>query len=82
MNENIPKLLHRLREAIHEALADSKEVEEAMAALDRAGQSPTFAVDVKLEEEPPVLPVSQNGELALTPEDEEFLRSLRIVSRA
>lgn len=81
MNENIHDLLHRLREAIHEALADSTQVVEAMAALDRAGQSPSFYVDVKLEEEPPC-PIPTNGELDLTPEDEEFLRSLRIVNPA
>lgn len=79
MREDIQKLLHTLREAIHDALADSTEVIEAMAALDRAGQSPTFSVDVKLEEE--IVP-RHEGELSLTAEDEEFLRSLRIVKPA
>lgn len=79
MNKEIERLLHTLREAIHDALAESSDIVAAMAALERAGRCPTFAVDVTLDDEQ--LP-REESTLALTTEDEQFLKSLKIVSPA
>jgi len=81
MNRQIQKMLQSLREAIHEALADSPGVASAMAELEREGHIPAFTVDVTLPEEK----VADSGEvfvcagpLPLTASDQDFLRNLGI----
>jgi hypothetical protein len=51
MNRRIETLLSSLREAIHEAIADSNAVAELMAELDREGHAPSFLIEVGLPED-------------------------------
>jgi len=83
MNRQIQQMLQSLREAIHEALADSPGIAAAMAELEREGRSPTFRVDVALPEETDVSSpdlVYCDGQLALTSFDEDFLRNMGIAT--
>lgn len=85
MNQKIEELLHILREAIHEAVAESWDVAQAMAELEQAGRCPAFSVDVVLVDEPqsPQLEEEAFGEaLVLTADDQQFLRSIKIASPA
>jgi len=74
MEQDLRGLLQNLREAIHEALAESEAVSRAMAALEDAGHCPSFRVDVATPAELEALePTVDPAEY-----DEEFLRSLGI----
>jgi len=76
------KMLQTLRDAIHEALAESPEVAAAMSELERAGHVPAFSVDVSLPTEKITDSggVVSTGELLLTIDDESFLRDLGIAA--
>jgi len=50
MTRRIERLLSSLRDAIHEALGESRGVASVLAELERAGHSPSFMVDVGLPE--------------------------------
>ena len=79
------QLLHNLREAIGEALADSSGVLAAMSELEDAGFSPSFAVDIALPQQtelPSIQPVTYDEGIILTESDESFLRSLGIAAPA
>ena len=79
MNQKIKELLHILREAIHEAVAESLDVAQAMAELEREGCCPTFSVDVALADGPPTPQEETFDEaLVLTADDEHFLRSIKV----
>jgi hypothetical protein len=82
-NQEAEQLLHNLREAIDEALADSSSVLAAMCELEDAGFSPSFSVDVALAEEnesPSVELVIWDEGLIITQSDESFLRTLGITA--
>jgi hypothetical protein len=85
MNKNTDELLHILREAIHEAVAESLDVAQAMAELEQAGRCPAFSVDVMLVDEPRS-PQNEEGAfgetLVFTADDQQFLRSINIASPA
>jgi hypothetical protein len=75
MNQDVKGLLQNLREAIHEALAESADISAAMAALEQAGHCPAFKVDIDMPES------DASGERIDPVEfDENFLRSLGISS--
>jgi hypothetical protein len=85
MNQNGKReeLLYRLREAIHESLAESLTVLAAMSELEDAGLCPSFSVDITLPEEntsPSVELVTVDEGLILTASDESFLRTLGIAT--
>lgn len=80
MKRHVQDMLQFLREAIHEAIAESPHVAAAMAELERAGHVPTFSVEVALPEEGFAsadfeLPA---GHLLLTESDEQFLNEVGI----
>jgi hypothetical protein len=80
-NRKAKQLLHNLRDAIDEALADSSRVLAAMGELEDAGFCPSFSVDVTLPDETEwtsVELVSLDEGLILTASDESFLRTLGI----
>jgi len=88
MENHLKALLSALRQAINEAILGSHDVNAALAAISRTGRCPSLAVEVALESQNPDenvqerCTVQQNpepGELVLTDEDEDFLRSLGIV---
>ena len=87
MNQN-PKteqLLNKLREAIHESLADSLTVLAAMSELEDAGLTPAFSVDITLPERnaaPSLQLVNCDEGLILTAADASFLRTLGITTPA
>ena len=78
------ELIRKLREAIDETLAMSFPVVEALADLDEAGFCPALHVDITLAddaEEPHVSEqqgASAREQLALTQDDDSFLRTLGI----
>ena len=76
MNPHLNGLLQNLREAIHEALAESEGIAQAMAALDQAGHCPTFKVDI---DTPAELEISGQA-IELAGFDEQFLKALGITS--
>jgi hypothetical protein len=83
-SQKTQQLLHNLREAIDEALADSSSVLAAMGELEDAGFSPSFSVDITLPEkiEPPSVElVTLDEGLILTASDESFLRNLGIANQ-
>lgn len=84
MNQNrrTEDLLHKLREAIHETLAESLAVLEAMSELEDAGLCPAFSVDITLPEEgaPSEESVTHAERFVLTASDESFLRTLGITT--
>ncbi len=81
-NQKAEKLIHNLREAIEEALADSPGVLAALGQLEDAGYCPSFSVQVAIPPEeigpPEVELVSFDEGLVLTGSDESFLRALGI----
>jgi len=82
-NQKTEELLHSLREAIDEALADPANVLAAMGELEDAGFCPSFSVDITLPEEselPTVELVTYDEGLILTASDESFLRILGIAA--
>jgi len=82
-NQKTEELLHSLREAIDEALADSASVLAAMGELEDAGFCPSFCVHVELPkriEQPSVELVTVDEGLILTASDESFLRILGIAA--
>ena len=81
MNQKIEDLLNQLRNAIHDAVAESWEVVQAMGKLEKEGRCPAFSVDVMLVDGPSS-PLGEGETLVLTAEDEQFLRSLKIASLA
>lgn len=79
MNPRILGLLNRLREAIHEAIADSDTVAQTMAELEQEHCCPVFGVNVMLAEPPlPEQQETSDDALVLTEEDEHFLRAIKI----
>jgi hypothetical protein len=83
MNQKIEALLQVLREAIHEAVAESRDVAQAMAELEHEGRCPAFLVDVMLVDEPRSPQSGTFGEtLVLTADDRRFLREIKIASPA
>ena len=85
MSQDVQRLLHNLREAIHETLAESLEIRAAMAELESAGQCPSFSVDISLPEEkelPSVEMVTRDGALLLTARDGQFLRNIGVETSA
>ncbi len=83
LNQKARDLLLKLRAAIDEALGDSSNVLAAMVELEDAGFSPSFCVDVELQEEtgPPLVEsVSLDQGLILTVSDEWFLRTIGIAT--
>ena len=79
MNKKTDELLHKLREAIHEAIAESWDVAQAMAELEEEGCCPTFSVDVALADGTPTPQEETFDEaLVLTADDEHFLRSIKV----
>lgn len=85
MNQEAQRLMHKLREAIHEALTESTDIRTAMAELESAGHAPSFSVDITLPEQkelPSVEVVTRDGTLLLTAWDGEFLRNIGIETLA
>ena len=83
MKNKIDELVHKLRDAMHEALATSCGVAEAMAELEQEGHCPTLLVDVSLAEESVAPPneVGPFGEgLVLNDYDQQFLRAIKVAS--
>jgi hypothetical protein len=81
MNRKIEEMLHTLREAIDEAIADSPDVGAIMADLEHAGICPSFSVDVALpaaRASASLEVVRTDGPLILNAEDDEFLKDLGI----
>ena len=83
MDKKTTTMLERLQDAIHDAIAHSAAVNDAMDQLESMGICPSLAVDVTLPEkvlcEVPTLElVTRDGPLALTDSDELFMRSLGI----
>ena len=79
MDNNIDELLHKLRQAMYEALASSCDVAEAMAKLEQEGHCPTLLVDVSLANEP--LPsLKDEGALVLTDYDQRFISAIKVAS--
>jgi hypothetical protein len=80
------ELLHNLREAIDEALADSPGVLAAMSELEDAGLCPSFSINVAIPPEkvepPSTEMVTLDGGLVLTQPDESFLRTVGISCRS
>jgi len=82
-NKEVERLLHQLREAIDEAIAESLGVLAAMSELEDAGFGATYSVEISLPEK--VEPVSVEAvivaeKLLLTGSDEHFLQSLGITT--
>jgi len=85
MNQDVQRLLHKLREAIHETLAKSSDIRAMMTELESAGHCPLFSVDITLPEEkelPSVEMVTCDGTLVLTALDGQFLRNMGIETLA
>jgi hypothetical protein len=81
VNGEIQRMLQSLRDAIHEAIADSPGIAAAMSELEREGVSPSFSVEVSLPEERIAdsgEEVACAGELLLNSADENFLRTIGI----
>ncbi len=81
MQRRIDELMHALREAIDDALAESPAIAAAMAELEHVGICPSFSVDVALPEdrEPATLEiVTFDGPLVLTDGDSLFLKDIGI----
>ena len=77
MNKKIEELLHHLRHAIDEALADSPSIAAIVAALEQQGLAPSFVVDVELPEAPEAASL-EIGPLSLTARDKLFLKNVGI----
>ena len=77
MHKKIEELLHTLRHAIDEALADSSQIAAIMAELDQAGLVPSIDVNVELPDAPEAASL-EIGPLSLTERDEQFLRNVGI----
>lgn len=83
MNGQVKRMMQSLREAIHEAIADSPSIAAAMAELEREGHVPAFSVDVTLPEERVADSgevITCTGELMLTATDADFLRDIGIAA--
>ena len=83
LNQKAKQLLHNLRGAIDEALADSSGVLAAMGELEDAGFSPSFSVNIALSEKidpPSVELVTLDEGLILTASDQSFLQTLGIAA--
>lgn len=79
MKKKIDGLLYTLREAIHEAIAESGHVAKALAELEQEGCCPMFSVDVALPDGSPTPEDETFDEaLMLTADDEHFLRSIKV----
>ena len=87
MTANVRDLMKALRQAINEAILDSSDVAVAMAALQRTGECPVFAIDVVLQEAPGgaeprtaehVKETRPAGELVLSNSDQELLKAFGI----
>lgn len=76
MNEKVEGLLEQLRDAIHEAIADSWSVAQVMAELEKECCSPTFWVDVALAEPTP------SEAFVFTDFDRQFLQAIRVTNFA
>ncbi len=82
-SQKVQELLHNLRAAIDQALADSFSVLAAMGELEDAGFCPSFCVDIALPDErelPTVELVTYQEGLILTASDESFLQALGITA--
>jgi hypothetical protein len=83
MDPKVEKHLNLLREVIHEAIAMSADVAEAMASLEEAGLCPSLSIDVAIPD-PELMPilelVTRDGPLILTDSDSNFLRNMGIVT--
>ena len=89
MEKHVKALLSALRQSVNEAILGSHDVNAALAALSRAGRCPSLSVDVSLEQHDPeeslldlydLPPVSEPAGLLFTPDDEDFLHSLGIIT--
>jgi hypothetical protein len=81
VTKNLRGLLNVLRQSINEAILQSNDVAAAIAALKSTGRSPTFSIEVGLEEAPspaaePIAALTE--ELVLSDEDVAFLAALGI----
>ena len=91
LDEHLKRLLKRLGMAINESLSDSDSVGQAIADIRNAGYDVFLVLEAtigfqpradRFSSEPSVsgeqTRLTEEGELALTPQDTEFLRSLKI----
>ena len=74
MNEKVEGLLEQLRDAIHEAIANSWSVAQVMVELEKEGCCPAFCVDVALPEPTP------SEAAVFTDFDRQFLQAIRVTN--
>jgi len=81
MNQRIESLLNELREAIHETLAESRNIAQIMAELEQERCCPAFSVDVFLPETSAADSTGPFSEaLAFTKYDEDFLQAIKVTT--
>ena len=86
MDERLKKLMKELGEAINQAVADSDRISDVMARIKAGGNDAFLVLEATIGfnqrdgsgEGGPSKDFNSSGELEITSQDQQFLRSLRI----